>query len=664
LRVNRREWILILLILVLAAALRLTRLGLVEFKYDEATTARSALAIAREGQFPAFGMVSSWGPHNPPLMSYLLAPAFAVSRDPRLATGWVAFLGVAAVGLTYWIGRTYFGRRVATLAAVCFAASPWAVFHSRKIWAQNVPLFTLLFVASLLAFVVRRKPWALCGAFASAACLVGFHLGGLAFFVILALVAAAFFRRVHLLPLLAGIGLAVFILSPCLLFEVQNDWPNLRALLHATGKSFTLDLESVHMAALNMGGLHFEDLAGERHADFIRSIIDLRWFEWAEVGLFWIGLVWMAWRVIREAVRHQGYLADPEAARMVLLVWWAVPVAALVRHSDPIYPHALSLLYPVQHLIVALLVVDWLAGCRRRWGQRWSLYLRRSVVVFAMLLVAWQAYLFESLLTFVEGNDTPGGYGTPIKYTLAVVRRVQEVADGGANMQVVAVLPGADPRYDGQAAAFDVLLEPGRRLVDGRSGLVLAGHPTVYLVDSGAQPGADVLADLALEMESAMPVRTGSEAVYRFYRWQPSDVIPRVVWDSDPVRWASGVELIGYDWTGDLRPGGRLRWTLYWRVSSEPPVGQDYHWFNHLLDGDGNRWGQADGAGFAAADWQVGDVVLTWFDIDISPDAPPPPYSVRVGMYSYPDIANVQLIDVAGNPAGEFVEMGPIDATP
>ena len=43
---------------------------LAEFKLDEATTSRSALAIAHEGRFPAIGGVSARGPHNPPLMNY------------------------------------------------------------------------------------------------------------------------------------------------------------------------------------------------------------------------------------------------------------------------------------------------------------------------------------------------------------------------------------------------------------------------------------------------------------------------------------------------------------------------------------------------------------------------------------------------------------------
>jgi hypothetical protein len=37
---------------------------------------------------------------------------------------------------------------------------------------------------------------------------------------------------------------------------------------------------------------------------------------------------------------------------------------------------------------------------------------------------------------------------------------------------------------------------------------------------------------------------------------------------------------------------------------------------------------------------------------------------MRVGSYTYPEIANVSLLDAAGNPAGELVEIGPINAAP
>ena len=85
---------------------------------------------------------------------------------------------------------------------------------------------------------------------------------------------------------------------------------------------------------------------------------------------------------------------------------------------------------------------------------------------------------------------------------------------------------------------------------------------------------------------------------------------------------------------------------------------------NHVIDNQGGRWGQMDGVGFAASSWRVGDTVMTWFDIPIAGEAPFPPYTLRVGMYTYPDVVGVSVLDVAGNPAGEFVDLGPVGETP
>lgn len=657
------EWGSLALILLLAACLRLTRLDLIEFKYDEATTARSALEIAREGRLPAVGMISSLGPRNPPLMSYLLALPFALSRDPRLAAGFIAFLGVAAVGLTYWVGRAYFGWPVGAIASLLFAASPWAIFHSRKIWAQNVPAVTLLFVAAVLAMVARHKPWALTGALAATACLVGLHLGGLAFIFVLLFVMLLFLRHVRPKPLLVGLALGSLVLGPYLLHDAHHDWLNLRALISLAGQEAVLDLQALRMAALIVGGYHLEDLAGERSAQFLSSVLNIRWLDWAEMGLFWIGLAWAAILVGQEAWTHRCRLSLSGASRLVLLVWCTVPVALLLRHAGPVYPHALSLLYPAQHLLIALFMADLLKLIRRRCQGPTRRLLTLAAVAPILALALWQAVLQQSLLSFVGTVETPGGYGAPVKYSLAAASRAERLA-GGAGGEVFALLPGADPRYDDRAAVFDVILEADHRLVDGRSALVLPSHPAVYLAGTGVEPAVSNLADLAHAVEPALPVRAGSDDVYRFFLWEPIDVMPAILHSGDPVRWASGAALLGYDWSGDLRPGGSARWTLYYRVESLPPAGSDLHWFNHLIDREGVRWGQKDGVGVPSPEWRVGDTVLAWFEIPISEDAPPPPYYVRTGQYMYPDVVNVSLIDLAGNPAGEFIELGPLDEAP
>jgi hypothetical protein len=226
---------------------------------------------------------------------------------------------------------------------------------------------------------------------------------------------------------------------------------------------------------------------------------------------------------------------------------------------------------------------------------------------------------------------------------------------------VVALLPGGDVRYDGQAAAFSVLLSDGSRLVDGRRALLLPGPPSVVLAAPGADPGIELLAEVADEVSRPLPVREGSSGQYRFFRWEPAGAdLPLAQVTVEGARWESGVALVGYAQEGRAEPGSSIRWRLVYSPDGPPAHWSDLHWFNHLVDVEGRRWGQADGVGYPASEWQSGDLVAAWFDIMIGPDAPDPPYTCRVGMYSYPDIENVSLVDAAGNPTGQFLELGPI----
>ncbi len=660
-------------IILLAAGLRLTRLGLIEFKYDEATTVRTAMAIAREGHFPAVGMVSSEGPRNPALMGYVLAPPFLLSGDPRLAAAWLALLGVAAVGLTYWMGNAFFRWPVGAVAAALFAASPWAVIQSRKLWTQNLALVTLLFISFVLVLVVRRRSWALVPAFAALGALISLHLGGLAFLVVLAAVLALFRKRVHLRPLLGGTALLILILSPYLIHDAMNGWANLRAFrdIGTSGPSF--NARALTTAARVVGGSHLEDLAGAQQERFLSSVLDLRWLDQLEVILCWLGLAWSAWRVGREAVTHRGTLSPDGQARAVLLCWFLIPVALLTQRAS-IQPHDLNLLYPVQHLFIGLLLADaaaWLAPFFRRPGA--TIPARAAALTSLMIvpLVAWQVYYQQALLTFVDRHDTPGGYGAPLEDTQAAARRLEALAAPGDG-EMVTLLPGGDPRYHGPAAVFDALLNDDHlRLVDGRAALVLPVHPTAYLAHPGAATASSLLSELAVESHPPLPLREGSDAAYRFFRWEPRTVTPDVPC-ADPPQWAipgasdAGVRvtLLGYQWSGDPKPGGYIEWTIVWRVVGGPPPQASFHWFNHLVDPDGVRWGQKDGVGLPTTKWRDGDTVLTWFSIPIPPDVPPAPYFVRTGLYAYPDVVNVPLVAALGEPPAQFAELGPIQASP
>ena len=74
----------------------------------------------------------------------------------------------------------------------------------------------------------------------------------------------------------------------------------------------------------------------------------------------------------------------------------------------------------------------------------------------------------------------------------------------------------------------------------------------------------------------------------------------------------------------------------------------DYHLFAHLLDAAGDRVAQEDVPTYPGAAWRAGDLVASHFAL-------PAGAAVRTGMYAYPSLAPVAVLDAAGNPAGDFL---------
>lgn len=149
---RRNEWIGLLVVLILATAIRLYRVDAVEFYHDEAMLGMLAQEMADGQTFPLQGIVSSVGIPNPPQTVYTILPPFWFSNDPVFITSWVILLNIIGVALLYIITLRQFGFAPALLAATFYAVNPWAVMYSRKLWAQdyvNPFLLLALFFAQL-----------------------------------------------------------------------------------------------------------------------------------------------------------------------------------------------------------------------------------------------------------------------------------------------------------------------------------------------------------------------------------------------------------------------------------------------------------------------------------------------------------------------------------
>ncbi len=654
--------VLVLAILLLAAFLRLTRLDLAEFKSDEAGIARQALALVHEGQFPVVGPSSSQGPAHPPLQIYLTALPFAITQDPRLAVAVVALVHTAAVLMTYVLGARFFSRRVGLIAALLFAINPWAIYYARKIWTQNWPLATTLFVFFLLLLVVERRSWALMGASLALVALVGTHLGGLTFVVILVLVLLLFRSRVERRSLLVGILIVTLFAVPYLYYDATHKWESLRGFFDLGADQAQIDLDAARFAAWLSSGFHYQDLTGARYVQFLAGLPNLRWLDVIEMILLGAGLIYLIVGVVRHASRG-SVVWDKTAGRdVVLLLWMLVPVALQTRHSQPVYPHYFILLYPAQFLVIALFLSDGLDWLASRFDRRVGRWLTVGLVALVAAIGTWQIYLEQNLVRFVAQYDTPGGYGPVVGPTLEAALTAGDAAADGADILVVA--QGDDPIWDNLPSAFDVLLprDLSHRLVDGQEALVVPQRPTVYVTT----PEVDEASAALARQTGALLVKqinAPGERLFQVFRRENEsrdDVLEGMTPLESPRRLSNGVELLAYSIEGELRPGGTVQLTLAWWLDGSPPQDVDYHSFAHLADGDGERFGQHDLSSFPTASWQAGDLVLTRFQIETDAAAPPGNYWIRLGMYSYPDIVNAPVVDAAGNPTADAVMVGPI----
>ena len=212
---GRGELALLILILVTAGILRMGWPGLTEFKRDEALLMSLALDIAEFDQFHLQGIISSVGFPNFPMSVWLYALPLFLWKHVYAATLFTGFLNTAAIFGCWWLVRRYWGKEAALAAALMFAVAPWAIFHSQKIWAQNLlpPLVMGWAIGAALAFVEGRRGAILLHLL----CLfvaIQLHLAAIALLPATAILLVIFRRRVAWRLVLLSAGLALLMVLP------------------------------------------------------------------------------------------------------------------------------------------------------------------------------------------------------------------------------------------------------------------------------------------------------------------------------------------------------------------------------------------------------------------------------------------------------------------
>lgn len=625
----------LLLILLLAAYLRLNHLDWTEFKLDEAHLSQLAYDMARHGQIPLTGIGSSVGIVNPPLAAWLLAIPYSVSASPIVATGFIAALNGLAVLACYGLARRLFaasGKRawIAALAAtLLFAVSPWAIIHSRKVWAQDLlpPLVMLWAWFGYRAFV-EGKRGSLIGHGLLLAASIQLHYSALYLIPVSAMWLLAFVRRVKWQAAAATGLMFVAAFAPFLIAEAGRGWPSVTRLTAMLQQPVTVDDSTLHLAWITTIGQEIHSLAGPQEFENYRAQIipadGLLLLEGVLViGGLLLALVDAA-RSLRSSIKRAW--SPRGAIGWWLAVWLIVPIVTQIGHRTPVYPHYFIILYPVQFLLIG-----WLVARSPKWP--------RAIVLGALVLIACvQTQHTLVLQSFLASRSTPGGAGLPIGYYETIVREAQQARQDRGAAEIIINTRGSDPAVDEYPAVFSFLLnETPHRFVDVTQAARLF-------------PGeANIQIDFAPPLFSPRPTggMKGGVEIYAVAGYASSGSVPL-------ARWANGVDVLGVKVTR-ARPGQ----TVYVEVEvrlDEASSAADYHWTNQLFDAHGKRWAQVDAAGYPARYWRRGDIVGYQFSLDLPGDLPAGDYVLRLGQYTFPGVATVPVIDSAGLPQADAFE--------
>ncbi len=642
--------------LALGLFLRIAWPTLAEFKLDEATVVRRAMAIAWMGEFPVVGTGSSIGMANFPLTLYLTAIPLRIWDDPVAAVVFIGLLNGLAVAACYGLGKSYLNRSVGWIAAFLFAVNPWAVLLARKIWARTFPLVTVAFFAALLAVFVRGRRWALAGAFAALAALIGLQLEGVAFIPVLVLSLLVFLKEVPLRPLLIGGAILILALAPYGIHDALQGWPNFRTFWSfARAEESFFSWNALRYAFILTGSAEIHSMAGTRYMDYLNGLPRLWWLNSGMMGLCALAL-------IHAVVRT--FWGPKEQRRMffILLLGFAVPVALRSRAVEPIPLHYLILVYPVVFLLIAALI----DGGYRALPLRYRPAARLTGILLALLWGAWQLAVVGRLLWFMDRYPTTGGYGIPLKYPRQAVLEARRLAEGA---EVVVLTDGAEPAFEERPAVFDALLfRHPHRLVDGRMSLLVPDAPRAAYIVGPVSPEGDTFHPIEQRLRSMAGVRV-EEVIPMPDGWQyhlflrersdREDVMAGLTRFPDPPRFANGVVLLGYNLPGEVALETTLEVWLAWWVQVGPPPG-NYHFFVHFLDSEGHLRSQHDGVPLPTSSWRAGDLVLSRFTVPVPSDLPGGTYQVRAGLYTYPEIQGVPVVDALGNPVGSAVLLGTV----
>ncbi len=695
---NRNHLWLMVLILLVAAALRLVAVGQVPpgLYHDEAYNGLDALRVL-DGDFSLYFSANNG---REPLFIYLVALSVGLLGRSPLAVRLAAFApGLLTVAATYAAGRALFSRRVGLLSAAVLSVTLWHVHLSRVGFrAVLLPLFIALMVwqGTLGWRSGCRRHWLAAGA-----------LYGLSFYTYMAvrftpaafLLFGLYYLRYHASRPYGTPHVSRFTLHVS------------RLTSHVSHLSWAVLATLITLAPLALFALLHPDLVVTRTGQVSIWNPEIHggdfWGTLARhtartLGMFFIkgDRIWrhnVPWRPVFDPLLGAFFLAglvralrglrrDPALAFVV--IWTAtMMLPTLLAEDAPHFLRGVGVL-PLAALFPAL-GMDWLLRITHRvlrdtplrdaarpYGTQHALRIAPLVVLLIGLISTMTAYLGD----YAHADMTAYWFEDG---AVALAGRVNGFLGSGwdgermlhgtsGDRHDFGELQGPGAQRSGRRAVY---IEPVLWETWTAVPFLVAASPAVHLlptngawpeVDSGpaaiflwpygnwkrAWPMLNAPAEIRVEEGALSQGDRDPEpySTYRAFYVTPVETIPSAM-----ARFQGGVELVG----ATLHTADQgVRIGLLWHATARLP--DDYAIFVHYVR-DGERIAQDDAqpasGHYPTSRWHAGDLIHD--DHLISLTGPPDPArdQVLAGFYRPDDSQRLDLLDQANNPAGTYVTL-------
>lgn len=344
---NRKlNFIVIISLFLLSAIFRVLFLNLIEFKADQAISFLQIFKFFQNPQLIQVGLISSIGAYNFPFFNYLLIFLSVFDRNPQFLSFIIALINCFLIIFFYIFIKKYYGFKVAIIASLFIATSPWAILFSRSIWAQDlILLFVIpaLFLIHQLIFDKKRHYLFLL--FILLTLLSQLHSSGIFFSIATIFILFFLKEKIKLKEIFRGICIGLIPAIPYFIFELTSSpfCRDCQALIsYATRQPKNLDFQNFLRPFQLLNGSYFQYELGKDFQSFLNfaPFVNILNFIFLFFFVIFIG------GVILILKKEKKY-------KFLIFYFFSLPLMFFISKT-PSYIHYFVSLIPVSALIVSL----------------------------------------------------------------------------------------------------------------------------------------------------------------------------------------------------------------------------------------------------------------------------------------------------------------------